>query len=139
MDENECQTFIDSNFENIVKAIKIGTDPGVACMAFMVCLEEKGKLKTILYSSKMGYLLTYYIMSIICSTDEKSSVVSSKKVTVPEIEDLDVSDECVTCETFVTVLFSDHLSNDSLKIDDINMTDVCFEIDTYYKDKVNTT
>lgn len=83
-------------------------------------------------------LLTYYIMLIICLTVDKSSVVSSKKVTVPEIEDLDVSEECVACETFVTV-FSDHLSNDSIKIDDINMTEVCFEIDTYYKDKVNTT
>lgn len=48
VEEKECQNFVDSNYQNIMKFIQIGTDPGVACMALMVCeevkpLEIKGK------------------------------------------------------------------------------------------------
>lgn len=40
IEEKECQDFIDSNYQYIVKCLEIGTDPGVACMALMVCEEQ---------------------------------------------------------------------------------------------------
>lgn len=55
VEESECQKFVDTNFQQIVKAIRIGTEPGIACMALMVCEEVKGK----------GQLLFYWI---ICRT-----------------------------------------------------------------------
>lgn len=38
--ESECQNFIDSNYNQIVKVIQIGTNPTIACMTLMVC--DKG-------------------------------------------------------------------------------------------------
>lgn len=43
VEENECQTFVDTNYQSIVKAIQIGTNPTIACMAIMVCDKAEGK------------------------------------------------------------------------------------------------
>lgn len=52
--------------------------------------------------------------------------------------DLDVSDECIACEVFVKV-FDERLSNDSAKIDEIDLNELCLEVDVQYKDQVNIT
>lgn len=43
VEENECQTFINNNYNDIMKAIEIGTESDIACIALMVCDGVKGK------------------------------------------------------------------------------------------------
>jgi len=48
VEEHSCQQFIDSNYKEIVNAIQIGTEPGIACMALLVCDKLLGKLKLLI-------------------------------------------------------------------------------------------
>lgn len=43
VEENSCQTFINNNYDEIVKAIQVGTDPVIACTVLMVCDGVKSK------------------------------------------------------------------------------------------------
>uniref|UniRef100_A0A2H8TIU9 Sulfated glycoprotein 1 n=1 Tax=Melanaphis sacchari TaxID=742174 RepID=A0A2H8TIU9_9HEMI len=109
VEENECQSFIDSNYLQIIKFIQVGTDPGIACMALMVCEENK--------------------------IEGKINVDLSKK-NVKESVELDSSNSCAACEAFITV-FEDRLTNDSVSVDDIDLIELCNEVDIASKDEVN--
>lgn len=54
-----------------------------------------------------------------------------------QLIELDNSDECMACETFVKV-FDDRMSNDTLKIDEIDLNELCLEVDVQYKDQVHS-
>lgn len=41
IEEDKCQSFVDTNYNEIVKAIVIGTNPTIACMTLMVCDKSK--------------------------------------------------------------------------------------------------
>lgn len=51
--------------------------------------------------------------------------------------DLDRSVECAACEAFATV-FDDHINNNSLNIENIDMTELCDEVEIVHKDQVIT-
>lgn len=53
-----------------------------------------------------------------------------------QLTELDNSDECIVCEAFVKV-FDDRMSNETLKIDEIDLSELCLEVDVQYKDQVN--
>lgn len=57
VEENECQQFVDNNYQSIMKAIQIGTNPTVACMALMVCDKDMCKQKLFLINLKLSDLL----------------------------------------------------------------------------------
>jgi len=52
--------------------------------------------------------------------------------------ELDSSESCAACEAFITV-FEDRLTNDSKSVDDIELVELCNEVETTHKDQVNTT
>lgn len=52
--------------------------------------------------------------------------------------ELDSSESCTVCEAFITV-FEDRLTNDSVNVDDIDLVELCNEIEIAHKDQVNTT
>ncbi|XP_027843877.2 prosaposin isoform X2 [Aphis gossypii] len=111
VEENECQSFVDSNYQQIIKFIQIGTDPGVACMALMVCEEDK--------------------------IEHKINIDLPKKnvhLTTTESVELDKTDSCSACEAFITV-FEDRLTNDSISIDEIDLVELCNEVEITYKDQ----
>lgn len=62
VEEDKCQTFIDSNYQQIIKAIQIGTEPGIACMALMVCEEVKGKGQLLYYLLVVCKIIYYIII-----------------------------------------------------------------------------
>lgn len=51
--------------------------------------------------------------------------------------ELDNSDECITCEAFIKV-FDVFMSNNTVNIDEIDLKELCLEVDVQYKDQVNT-
>ncbi|VVC25407.1 Hypothetical protein CINCED_3A004152 [Cinara cedri] len=111
VEETECQNFVDSNYKNIVTAIQIGTDPGIACMALMVCDEVK-------------------------TADDRNMNTDKRNlqsITFESVE-LDKSDECAACEAF-TAVFSDRLNNNSVDIDLIDIIEFCDEVDVKHKNK----
>jgi len=61
----------------------------------------------------------------------------SVHLTTKEPAELDSSNSCAACEAFVTV-FEDRLTNDSLSIDDIDLIELCDEVEVTHKDQVNT-
>ncbi|KAL4148278.1 hypothetical protein QTP88_002555 [Uroleucon formosanum] len=112
VEENKCQSFIDSNYQQIIKFIEIGTSPVVACMALMVCDDDKiGGKKTIDPPKKRVHLTT----------------------TEPA-EELDTSNSCAACEAFVAV-FEDRLTNDSVTADEIDLIELCDEVEITHKDQ----
>jgi hypothetical protein len=52
VEESECEIFIYTNYRQIINALKIGTNPAIACMALMVCEEVIGirELHFLLYN-----------------------------------------------------------------------------------------
>lgn len=50
--------------------------------------------------------------------------------------ELDTSGECAACEAFVTV-FNDRLNNKSVNIDEIDLMELCYEVEVNHKDQVN--
>ncbi|XP_008187613.1 uncharacterized protein LOC100169068 isoform X1 [Acyrthosiphon pisum] len=112
VEENECQSFIDTNYQQIIKFITIGTDPGIACMALMVCDDDKRGKQTIDLPKKIVHLTT------------------------TEPAELDSSNSCAACEAFVAV-FEDRLTNDSVNIDDIDLIELCNEVEIAHKDQVD--
>jgi len=52
--------------------------------------------------------------------------------------ELDSSESCNACEAFITV-FEDRLTNDSVSVDDIDLAELCNEVEIAHKDQVNTT
>lgn len=52
--------------------------------------------------------------------------------TTTESVELDKSEECAACEAFITV-FDDRLNNNSVKIDEIDIIELCDEVETTYK------
>lgn len=51
--------------------------------------------------------------------------------------ELDTSSECAACEAFVTV-FNDRLNNKSVNIDEIDLMELCNEVEIKHKDQVNS-
>jgi len=117
VEENECQNFVNTNYQQIVKAIQVGTNPTIACMALMVCEQD-----TVIGGSKHDVGLI------------KENVQPTKTPT--ESVKLDESDECAACEAFVTV-FGDRLNNDLADINEIDIIELCYEVGTSYKDQVS--
>jgi len=56
--------------------------------------------------------------------------------TTESVKELDRSDSCAACEAFITV-FEDRLTNDSINIDEIDLVELCNEVEITYKDQVN--
>eukprot|EP00102_Acyrthosiphon_pisum_P020690 XP_016657900.1 PREDICTED: prosaposin-like [Acyrthosiphon pisum] len=80
--ENECQSFIDSNYQLIIKFLTIGTDPGIACATFMVCDDDKiGGKQTISLPKKSVHLTT------------------------TEPAELDSSNGCAACNIYIFTIF----------------------------------
>jgi hypothetical protein len=50
--------------------------------------------------------------------------------------ELDTSSECAVCEAFVSV-FNDRLNNKSVNIDEIDLMELCYEVDIKHKEQVN--
>ncbi|XP_060879577.1 prosaposin-like isoform X2 [Metopolophium dirhodum] len=111
VEENECQSFIDSNYQQIIKFVAIGTDPGIACMALMVCDDDKIRGKQTIDLPK-----------------------KSVHLTTTEPAELDSSNSCAACEAFVTV-FEDRLTNDSVSVDDMDLIELCNEVEIAHKDQ----
>lgn len=73
-------------------------------------------------------------------------MIAEKKQTIDPVKtnvqlatmDLDKSDECAACEAFVAV-FENRLNNISVKIDDIDIIELCYEVQVEYKEPVNIT
>lgn len=111
VEESECEIFIYTNYRQIINALKIGTNPAIACMALMVCEEVIDETK-------------YNI--------EKMSEVMQPTTTKPV--ELDTSSECTVCEAFVSV-FNDRLNNKSVNIDEIDLMELCYEVDIKHKEQ----
>jgi len=56
-------------------------------------------------------------------------------MTTTELAELD---SCAACKAFVTV-FEDHLTNDSCSVEDIDLIELCNEVEIALKDQVNKT
>lgn len=110
--ENECQNFVDTNYKQIIKAIQMGTNPTIACMALLVCEQHN---KIIGGEHDIGLI--------------KNNI---QPTTTTESMELDKSDECAACEAFITV-FDNRLNNNSVKIDEIDIIELCNEVETTYK------
>jgi len=57
-------------------------------------------------------------------------------LTTTESVELDSSNSCAACEAFITV-FEDRLTNDSVSVDDLDLVELCNEVEVNYKDEVN--
>ncbi|CAI6377373.1 unnamed protein product [Macrosiphum euphorbiae] len=78
--ENECQSFIDSNYQQIIKCIAIETDPGIPCAMLMMCDDDKfGDKQTIGLHKKNVHLTT------------------------TGLAELNSSNSCAACKAFATV------------------------------------
>lgn len=66
-------------------------------------------------------------------------MVKKKVIFTTEPVDLDRSVECAACEAFATV-FDDHINNNSnsLNIENIDMAELCDEVEIVHKDQVIT-
>ncbi|XP_050533788.1 prosaposin isoform X2 [Daktulosphaira vitifoliae] len=105
VEENECIDFVNQHYSQIIMAVETATDPGIACMAMLVCVEaevEKPADKTLQVSKAMS--------------------------------ELDFSSECVVCEAFVKVLDRNSKKLLG-KADEIDLVDLCDEIDAAHKEK----
>ncbi|XP_060857107.1 prosaposin-like isoform X2 [Metopolophium dirhodum] len=107
LEENECQSFIDSNYQQIIKFITIGTDPGIACDMLMVCDDDKRGKQTIDIPKK----------SVHMTTTEPAEL-----------------DSCAACKAFVTV-FEERLTNDSCRVEDLDLIELCNEVEIALKDQ----
>jgi len=58
------------------------------------------------------------------------------QLTTTELSELDSSDSCTACEAFITV-FEDRLANDSVSVDDIDLIELCNEVEVVHKNQVN--
>jgi len=64
---------------------------------------------------------------------------SVKNIFTTEPKEVDKTDECTACEAFASV-FGDRLSsNKPIKIEDMDLVAICYEVETAYKEQVNTT
>jgi len=57
-------------------------------------------------------------------------------LTTTKSVELDRTESCAACEAFITV-FEDRLTNDSTSIDEIDLIELCNEVEITYKDQVN--
>jgi len=57
-------------------------------------------------------------------------------ITMTESTELDKSDDCTACEAFISV-FDDHLINNTIEINKLNLIDLCDQVKTLHKDQVN--
>jgi len=87
-------------------------------------------------------VIHFYILFCFYSVVGKQQTIDLPKkivhLTTTESAELDSSNSCAACEAFVTV-FEDRLTNDSVNIDDIDMIELCNEVEIANKDQVNTT
>lgn len=80
------------------------------------------------------------MIKYILTAEKKQNIdQDSKKMTLTTTKpvDLDRSIECAACEAFAAV-FDDHINNNSLNIDDIDMIELCDEVEIIHKDQVST-
>jgi len=88
------------------------------------------------------YVIYLYIIFCFYTVRGKQTIDLPKKsvhlTTTEPAEELDSSNSCAACEAFVTV-FEDRLTNDSFNIDDLDLIELCNEVEIAHKDQVNTT
>lgn len=78
-------------------------------------------------------------MSNLSIAEAEPSIDSVKKVFTTDPKEVDKTDECTVCEAFAAV-FGDRLSsNKPFKIEDMDLVAICYEVETMYKEQVNTT
>jgi len=88
------------------------------------------------------YVIFLYIIFCIYTVGGEQTIDLPKKsvhlTKIEPAEELDSSDSCAVCEAFVTV-FEDRLTNDSVSVDEIDLIELCNEVEIAHKDQVNTT
>jgi len=114
-------------------------------MALMVCDEDKSKstINNIICINKkqLFYGKIIILMCVFYTVIGEQTIDLPKKnvyLTTTKPSELDSSDGCAACEAFMTV-FEDRLTNDSVSVDDIDLIELCNEVEIAYKDQVNTT
>lgn len=111
-----------------MKAIQIGTSPTVACMAMMVCVDLEGKQKSNKQINSKKKKKIFFFWNV-CLADDIHPIKS--------LEEVDTSDECAACEAFTTV-FGYRIYDRNVFIEEIDLTELCFETATKYENQVNT-
>jgi len=88
------------------------------------------------------YVIYLYILFYFYTVGGKQSIDLPKKsvhlTTIEPAKELDTSNSCAACEAFVAV-FEDRLTNDSVNADEIDLMELCNEVEVVHKDQVNTT
>lgn len=78
-------------------------------------------------------------MPILPSAKNEPSIDYVEKAVSTEPKKIDMTDECAACEAFAAV-FGDRLSNNkTLKIEDIDLEEICYEVKVVYKEQVIAT
>lgn len=88
------------------------------------------------------YVIYLYILFYFYTVGGKQTIDLPKQrvhlTTTEPAEELDTSNSCAACEAFVAV-FEDRLTNDSVNADEIDLNELCDEVEITHKDQVNTT
>ncbi|XP_050430702.1 prosaposin isoform X2 [Adelges cooleyi] len=108
IEENECKSFVDGHFAQIMAAIETGTSPEIACMAMLVCVD----------GAKVH--------------GSSTELQQTPKATAVQ---LDQSSECVICEAFVKTFEKRFNESTESNIEEFDLVELCDSIEVIHKDE----